>query len=360
MKTLCFFAGNIDFGGGTERSLSLVTNELANRGYMITILNLWGGEKPFFAVAPGITVHALFDSKVSFARNFIGAILRLRKYLRAHAVDVLVSVESSQSLYALPASFGTGVRNINWEHFNCTVDLGFFPRRVARRMAARFSDDIVVLTARDKALWRARLGADANVKVIPNAISFPVIENAPESRENIVLAVGRFTYQKGFDLLVQAWELARRQGLDDWQLWIVGDGEDKEKLSAVIASMNLGGSVVIHDPTSNISEYYRRAKWFCLSSRFEGLPMVLLEACAWGLPIVAFDCDTGPAEIVTDKVNGFLCAAGDVAALAARLSTAVSLTDEAHQAMAKASTATAKRFELPAIGDMWVRLLKDA
>jgi len=266
-------------------------------------------------------------------------------------------VESSQSLYALPACVGLRTMQVNWEHFNAKVDLGFFPRRVARYLAAKFADRIVVLTERDKQLWHHKFGVRCRIATIPNAIPFAVSE-AEGPRKNIVLAVGRFTYQKGFDLLLESWRQALAQ-LGDWQLWIVGDGEDRAKLTAMVDAFQLGGSVIIHGPTSTIADYYRQAKWFCLSSRFEGFPMVLLEASSWGLPIVAFDCDTGPAEIIEPGSNGLLCPPEDTAALGAALVEALSMSDAAYLRMQARARTTADKFTLPRIGDMWVTLLEE-
>jgi len=357
MKHICFFAGNIDLGGGTERTLTLVANEMSQRGYIVTILNLWGGTRPFFALGSSIKSVNLFAERISFAKNFLKAVHLLRSYVKANAVDVLVSVESTQSLYALPACTGLGVTQVNWEHFNSKVDLGFYPRRIARYLAAKFSDHIVVLTERDNGLWQKTLGVRHKISTIPNAIPFSVAVDEGE-RKNAMLAVGRFTFQKGFDLLLEAWRLVARHSAD-CQLWIVGDGEDKQKLKALVEEYQLGGSVIIFEPTSTISDYYSQAKWFCLSSRFEGFPMVLLEASSWGLPIVAFDCDTGPAEIITHRANGLLCPPEDTDALSAAIVEAFSMSDDAYKCMQSMARTTAEKFTLPRIGDMWVNLFEE-
>lgn len=357
MKHICFFAGNVDLGGGTERSLTLVANEMAARGHQVTILNLWGGTSPFYSLSDSVKVASLFSERISFLKNFVKVLCLLRRYVEDNHPDVLISVESSQSLYALPACVGLPITQVNWEHFNAKVDLGFFPRRVARYLAAKLSQHIVVLTERDNALWRAKFGVRRKISTIPNAIPFSEA-NYSDAQENVILAVGRFTHQKGFDLLLKAWQRATQQS-NGWQLWIVGDGEDREKLEATVLECQLGDTVIIHGPTSTIADYYRRAKWFCLSSRFEGLPMVLLEASSWGLPIVAFDCDTGPAEIVTHGENGLLCPAEDIEALSDAICTAMSMNDATYQNMQRKVRSTADRFTLRRVSDMWINLLEE-
>ncbi|WP_261863585.1 glycosyltransferase [Psychrobacter sp. JCM 18900] len=111
------------------------------------------------------------------------------------------------------------------------------------------------------------------------------------------MAVGGLTQIKGFDMLLEAW-VQVNSSMPDWKLVIVGEGEDRNKITGFIERAKLTESVCLVGNTSHISRYYEQAEIFCLSSRFEGFPMVLLETLAFGLPVVSFDCDTGPAEIL--------------------------------------------------------------
>lgn len=160
-------------------------------------------------------------------------------------------------------------------------------------------DRFVVLTEEDKSYW----GSLDNIRVIPNPRTFTLPEPA-SLQSHTVLAVGRYTHQKGFDLLLQAWSRIDTRG---WTLRIAGTGEPLGEVP----------DNVITGLSSDIVEEYRNAAFLVMSSRYEGLPMVLLEAQAAGLPIVAFACKCGPRDVITDGEDGILVPEGDFAGLAA-------------------------------------------
>ena len=131
------------------------------------------------------------------------------------------------------------------------------------------------------------------------------------------MAVGRLTHIKGFDMLLEAWVQVHKV-MPDWKLKIVGEGEDRAKLTHFIKENELTNSVALVGNTDDVGQYYEQAEIFCLSSRFEGFPMVLLETLAFGLPVVSFDCDTGPAEVLEDT-GSILVAPNDVNLFASSL-----------------------------------------
>ena len=174
-------------------------------------------------------------------------------------------------------------------------------------------DKFIVLTYEDKALW----GDIPNIEVIPNFIDN--VSTAPAKLENKkCLAIGRLTYQKGFDRLVSIWPLVHKQ-CPEWELAIYGNGEQRENLQRQIEKMGLSDSIEIHDPTSEISEVYQNISILLSTSRYEGLPMVLIEGLSHGLPIVSYACKCGPRDIIEDAVNGFIVEEGDADAFATRV-----------------------------------------
>ena len=176
------------------------------------------------------------------------------------------------------------------------------------RQVRRF-DSIVALTQGDAALWRSD-----RVSVIPN----PLVVAAPQSevaREKKIIAVGSLLMVKGFDMLLEAWgKLFRRH--PDWQLEITGEGIDRPYLERQMQTMQ---NVRILPNTHDIASRYLSGEIFAMTSRYEGFGLVLLEAMAFGLAPVAFDCDFGPREIITEGRDGFLVPVGDVELLAERL-----------------------------------------
>ncbi len=150
---------------------------------------------------------------------------------------------------------------------------------------------------------------------IANPVPYENIENIPSLEYKTILTVGRLTHVKGFDLLITAWSKIARQ-VPGWKVVIVGSGEDELMLKQMAKDLHVEDSIVFAGQQKNMDTFYRQASFFCMSSRFEGLPMVLLEAQSYGLPIVAFDCDTGPAEFVLNNQNGYLCENGNIESFA--------------------------------------------
>lgn len=173
-------------------------------------------------------------------------------------------------------------------------------------------DKFVVLTNEDKGYW----GNLPNIEVIPNAAMF-VADRYSDVSNKRVIAVGRLDYQKGFDRLINAWEIVHKSGkYNGWRLDIFGQGEWKDMLQGMIDDRKLNDCTSINKPTKNIGEEYADSAMLVMSSNYEGFPMVMIEAMACGLPVVAFDFKCGPKDIISDGENGLIIRNGDIEALA--------------------------------------------
>lgn len=306
MRKICFLIGNISHSGGTERVTTVIANEFANSGEQVYILSLYSGDQPFFEQNSHIVNACLFDQKISMKKHFFETVFKIRKYLIKNQIDTLIVVDSISCVFTVPACVGLHVNHICWEHFNLKVNLGSRFRSLGRWMAAKWCDHIVTLTERDKVFWvETYHNIEKKITVIPNPTAYDEVDHVPSLESKIVLAVGRLDYIKGFDLLLEAWAIFCKQN-DDWTLSIVGGGEEELRLKQIANDLGISSRVIFWGQQKNVDQFYRQASIYCLSSRNEGFPMVLLEAQSYGLPIVAFDCDTGPAEIVKSGFNGYL------------------------------------------------------
>lgn len=229
--------GNFNNTGGTERVGSMLANGLSEVGYEILLGSISYGDKPFFPINEDINVISLFNSPGRTLYRTPNIIYKIRKLLKEENIDTLIVVETMSVLFTLPATLGLPVKHICWEHFNFNDDLGKKGRRVARQLAARYCDSVVTLTERDKSYWLQGTQHKSQITAIANPCPFPVQEYIKGEDTKIVLAVGRLTYQKGFDMLLEAW-IQVNQVMPDWTLKIVGEGEDRAKLTDFIKKIN--------------------------------------------------------------------------------------------------------------------------
>lgn len=349
--------GNLSNPGGTERVTTLIANELAEKNPNISILSLTDGKNPFFYLNADVKTYSLYPMKISFKKNFIGAVLKIRRFVQQHQIDSLIVVDSISCIFTVPALYGLQVNHICWEHFNFNVNLKTKSRDIGRKWAAKYCDYIVTLTKRDKELWQQGLN-DINAKIIPiaNPTPYENVKHRPSLDFKNVLTLGRLTYQKGFDSLIEAWAQVCKTN-EDWTLSIVGSGEDEEALKDQAKRLEVLSRINFVPANKDIEQYYKKSSFYCLSSRFEGLPMVLLEAQAFGLPIVAFDCDTGPAEVVEHRTTGLLVKAGDTSQLADCLLTMINITNSEYEMMSANTIENSQNFSIQSIIKTWLSII---
>ena len=192
--------------------------------------------------------------------------------------------------------------------------------------------------------------------VIPDPLAFDIAEVSPMKAKRVI-AVGRYVYQKGFDLLLQAWAKIEKQ-FPDWELAIYGMGDRSpyenlaKQLGVDMNRCHLNGS------TQNIKKEYLESSLFVFSSRFEGFGMVLIEAMACGLPVVSFDCPCGPKDIVSHDEDGLLVPSGDIDKLADAMDCI--LRDEIIRSRyASAAAKNVQRFILPEVAKRWQILFSE-
>ncbi|MCL0002331.1 glycosyltransferase, partial [Providencia rettgeri] len=269
-------------------------------------------------------------------------------------------VDTMLSIYTIPALFMlNNIKHISWEHFNYNVTLGKKIRIPIRNMAAKFSDIVITLTERDKSLW-IKYTKGKNIIAIPNPITLQgKIPRLNINKKKCILAVGRLTHQKGFDMLIHSWKVVNQQ-YPDWCLKIIGSGEDEYNLISLINTLKLDNSVEIAPNTHQIETEYYSSSYLVLSSRYEGFGLVILEAQACGLPVISFDCDAGPSEIIKNNISGWLCECENTNELALKIINAINIFDknpEFYKELEKNSIINSKQFEVENILPLWTKIL---
>ena len=216
---------------------------------------------------------------------------------------------------------------------------------------------MVTLTEGDAQAYRELLGPVAKVHSVPNAVpDIGQVRAAIDPDTKVVVAAGRLARQKGFDRLVAAWASVARKH-PDWRLDIFGHGDDVS-LQARIDKKKLTEVVTLRGFTNEPYQRFAESAIYALSSRSEGFPMVLLEAMGCGLPLVSFDCQTGPADIIQDGKNGLLVPDGDIKGLAAALNRLIE--DPAlRRQMGAAGVELAKEYAPDRIAARWEHLFEE-
>lgn len=214
---------------------------------------------------------------------------------------------------------------------------------------------VLTLTRSDCAGYQELLGPTGPaVLTIPNAV--PDVPAGPgDPGAHRLMAAGRLIHQKGFDLLLPAFA-AVAASHPDWTLDIFGEGPMRQRLEQLVTTLDLTGRARINAPTDRLGDHMKSASVLVMSSRFEGFPLILLEAMAAGLSVVSFDCPTGPGEIITDGANGLLVPQMDVPAMSAALDRIMS--DESLRGrLAAAAPAAMRPYSSQQVGRRWDDLL---
>lgn len=171
-----------------------------------------------------------------------------------------------------------------------------------------------------------------------------------------IVGLGRLAWQKGFDLLIEAFsQIAAAH--PEWTLIIYGEGERRNALESLVRTKSLESRVFLPGAVQQVPAVLSEASVFVLSSRYEGFPNALCEAMACGLPVISFDCPSGPNEIIRHNIDGILVKAGDIEALAKALDTLIR-DNNLRRSLAVRATEITKRFEVKKIMNMWEELLR--
>ncbi|WP_449063089.1 glycosyltransferase family 4 protein [Planomonospora algeriensis] len=365
--------------GGTIRTVFSQASAMAAAGHDVEIASVVRRrDTPQFPLDPRVALTTLVDQRDGVPpdstarrvwRRLRGRIVP-RGEFAAHyftervekaAIDYVSEVEDGVLVTTRPAlnlisarRGPTGVVRIAQEHMN----LATHPATVRAEIARHYGrlDALAVLTGTDRRDYQRLLPGTPVVR-IPNAVADLGGRRPAAHGNRLVVAAGRLTAQKGFDLLIRAFaQVAERH--PDWRLRIYGSGAKKAELCGLVSDLGLGGTVKLMGRSDHLPDQLAEASMYVLSSRFEGLPMVMIEAMGHGLPVVAFDCPTGPGEVLTDGIDGLLVPPGDVGALAAGIGRLIA-DEELRRRLGAAARETVRDYAPDAVMPLWENLFAE-
>ena len=305
-KTICFFCGDITRCGGAERASAMVANLLHRQGLCrVIFLSLMEHDPvPFFPLDKGITRYRLGDAWFNPGPGYLKFVPKLRKFIKSKDVDVIIDVDIVLDCLSIPASMGLKTKVISWEHFNYKFEESVLYRKLILKCLSKRSDYVITLTERDKEQYIRHLKHRVRIQAICNPIEDPV-SMSDVKKEKWLITIGRFVPQKGPEYLAEVAECILKK-YPDWKWILLGDGEMKSIFKDRIREEHLENRLILKGNVQNVGDYLQRSQIYVMTSRYEGLTMSLLEAKAHGLPCIAFDVPTGPAELIVDGINGYL------------------------------------------------------
>lgn len=366
MNKIALVIGSLQ-GGGAERVMATLANAWDERGVQVVLITLRDQNADVYTVNDSVerVVIGLTGESQHFWQKITNnwrRIRAMRKILRECNPDVVLSFMTEHNIRTIAACMCTGYKVvvsdrifIKNKRLNRAWSLFFRP-------AYRQAGAVVAQTTDNAAELEDRLARP--VHVIPNPIRevchdewvedwfFALKNNGP-----VLLAMGRLTRQKGFDLLIEAFG---RVSVDNpsWTLLILGEGVERPALERQIACEGLNGKVVMPGFVNEPHRIVERVDAFALSSRFEGMPNVLMEAMGAGIACISFDCKTGPRDLIRDGDNGLLVPAENVEALADALGQ-VMADDVLRRKLGNAATDVRERYSLDAVVEKWNILFKE-
>ncbi|GAA4629682.1 hypothetical protein GCM10023196_052010 [Actinoallomurus vinaceus] len=355
---------NVEELGGLQRWAHDIGRMFADRGHRVHLVGIthadrshdYGHDLPY-------TVTVLHDRDLPQARGPIGTRLRelrhrltvwrgaarlsaLFRTARPGGVVIAAQVWAMEWV-AQADTAGMPVIGMSHESYEATRRSSRY-ERVKRHFAD--ADLLLALTDADADAWA--FDDMSNAGAMPNPLHVTPHSVSPRT-EPVVVRHGRLAFEKGQDMLLESWaEIASHH--PSWRLRLYGSGPDEDALRRQAAELGVSDSVEFAGPTSDIEKALTGASIFALSSREEGFPMSIIEAMAYGLPTVAFDCAPGVRELLTDGRDGLIVAPGNTTEFAAALDRLIrdaGLRDS----LAEAARESVRRYEPDAVLDRWER-----
>lgn len=360
--------------GGVERVISVKASYFSDiLGYDVIIIVTEGKGKPsFFPLSERVKVinlginfeelwHQPFYRKVFLylKKQFQYKKLLTSELMRIHP-DITISVLRREINFITKIKDGSKkvgelhVNRKNYRNFEAgdtNVVKWLFAKFWMRNLIKHLKelDGLVVLTESEKMAWPEL----SNVSVIPDPLSFSRKKSSSLTRKRVI-SIGRYAYQKGVDLLLQAWAIIEKD-YPDWELVYFGQGDK----TPYVQQMNELGidtcRCLLNDKTSDVMKELQDSSLFVLSSRFEGFGMVLAEAMACGLPVISFDCKSGPSEIISEGEDGYLAPPENVDILAERMSYMIA-NPELRTRLGRNAFQNSLRYDIDGISKQWVQL----
>ena len=357
MKKIGILVYDFSLVGGAEKVAKNLALELSNENE-IFVISLFEAKEN--VQNPKYNYVNLFDKTISITKNLIKISKKLKKYLIKNQIDILLLITAGVNGVGILSTIGTNVKTIYCEHSNLE-NKTYGKKHILRQwIGAKFADIIVTLTERDKENFKKEFFIkEKRIESIPNWI-----ENKNNSKDIIynsnskkIITVGRLEKVKGYDNLLNVAKIVNEKH-PDWTWDICGGGSLYEELNTKIKEEKLENFLHLKGNVKNIEQIYKEYSFFVMTSYYEGLPLSLLEAQINNLPIISFDCPTGPSEIIENNQNGYLVNCYDVEQMAAKINDLIE-NKERRIEFSRKSNLNLKKYEKQEVLKKWNNLISN-
>ncbi|MGP6140228.1 glycosyltransferase family 4 protein [Jeotgalibaca sp. A127] len=347
---------NIYISGGVQKVVNTIFNQISkDLNYEITILSLSKTEEsPFFDYNDNVKLRYLFPNRIDIKKSYFQIIFKLKKFLKKNETNILIVAGIGYSSFVHLASLrNKKMKVIGWEHQQFTFGKKFGLEWIGKRIAARHFDSLVVLTKEDYKQYSKGLKNINGLTQIYNPVNLELVKK-PYTKNKRIISVGTLTYRKGFDMAV---EVANKilNTYPEWEWHIFGEGEMRDSLEKSIIANGLQNRMILMGTNNDIINKYSDYSFLVMTSRNEGFPMTIIEAKSQSLPVVSFDCKTGPSELIQDNVNGYLIPCFDLSLMVSKISELIE-NEEKRTLFSNESARDLDKLNLISITEKWKNL----
>ena len=347
------FIVNSLVAGGAERVLILLANHFDEKGHDVSIITF--NEPEVFSANSTVKRVRLHGGR--YKNHTIRSIRNLQKLYakKENRPDIMMPFMTQTNFIGALVGKIYGIKVVSAEHNNHLRETNLIGS-LARKYMYRISDALTVLTSFDKNYYESK---GVNVHVMPNPCTFEIFKEESRTRKNVILAVGDLNryYHKGFDNLIPLIAPILKEN-KDWILKFVGGGEEGTKLLKELSETHkISNQIIFEGYSTKVGDIMSQSEIYVLSSRTEGLPMVLIEAFSKGMACIAFDCVTGPSEIIDHNVNGLLIEDQNFDAMAEGINTLIK-DKELRLRLAEKGANSLERFKIDTIYNKYLDIFE--
>jgi glycosyltransferase involved in cell wall biosynthesis len=354
MKKLTFVTRNMK-AGGAERVISQLANNFNRAGIECTIVTL-DNEEIFYQLDNPVKVHAIGRKSINAYVDKFLKYKELRQYVNLNNLEIVLALPEDIGIYVIPALFGTNIPVVVSERNNPWVMPWKKSSRFMRKLFYPFASGFIFQTEQAASFFSSNIRKRG--VILPNPLD---LERIPErwkgERSKEIVGAGRLDKQKNFHLLIKAFAVFYKNH-QDYILKIYGDGILKEELINYADSLLPKNAYFFSGRTTELLEKIKSASMFVLSSDYEGMPNVVIEAMAMGMPVISTDCPSGgSAELIDNGMNGLIVPVNDVNALIEAMCKVVD-SEELANKLGVNALAIKEKLNANIVADQWRKYLE--